>query len=393
MKECHKELDITLFFCYNSKIEEVMKEEKKQKMPSNDRKDENEKSDEIKFSLDEVEKTFTQYRLNQILDGVVVLKRDDGVIFNIGGKSDAFIPIDDFLDFESIKVGERFKVIITKMKNENGLIEASKSQADAIIIGTQEARLLKLGSTFSFVVTSVNSGGLVSKLGQYNIFVPNSEISSKAFKSNRDFLNQRLEAIVTEIKEETKNIICSVKMLQERIEYNNQLAFWNSIFVNKLVSGKVERIVPFGAFINVDGVTCLCHISDVSHSRIKNVDEILKIGETYTFKVIKVDKESKRISLSFKAMTESPKVKLMQELIEGEIQIAEVVKILPFGAIMQLTNGVEGLLHISDATNLSKINIFEIVKLGDKIEVVIKKIDMEKERISLALPVKISNKE
>lgn len=350
--------------------------------------EENCKENEMKFDLNSIDKTFTQYRLNQVLEGIVVLKREDGVIFNIGGKSDAFIPKNDFEDFNSIKIGERFSVIITKMKNEEGLIEASRSKAEGLIIGTLKAKELKLGSTFTFVVTKVVHDGLVSKLGEYKIIVPNDEISITNYKSPKSYLNKQLEGIVTSIDQERKEIVASVKMLDERTKYNNELAFWNSIFVNKLVEGTIEKIVPFGAFVNVNGVSCLCHISDVSYEKIKSADEILKLGQTYTFRVIKIDKEHKKVNLSYKVLQKSPKEELINKLKIGEKFLGEVTKILPFGAIIRLKNGLEGLLHISDATNLSGVNIYEICKLGENIEVLVKSTQPEKNRISFELEIK-----
>lgn len=348
----------------------------------------NQENEEIKFNLDSIEKTFTQYRLNQILEGVVVLKREDGVIFNLGGKSDVFIPKDDFKDYENIKIGERFEVIITKMKNEEGLIEASRSKAQGIILGTQQAKELKLGSTFTFVVTKIIGEGLLSKLGEYDIIIPNDEITSKPFKSKNYFLNKQYEAIVTEINEENKQIIASIKMLTDRIQYNNELAFWNSIFVNKLVEGKIEKVLPYGVFVNVNGVSCLCHISEISYNKISSPDEVLKLGETYTFRVIKVDRENKKVNISYKALQKSPKEKLVRELEVGKVVQGKVTKILPFGAILTLDNGLDGLLHISDATNLTGINIYEICKLGEEIQVKVKSTDPEKARVSFELEIK-----
>lgn len=145
-------------------------------------------------------------------------------------------------------------------------------------------------------MTKVIREGLMSKLGQYTIIIPNDEISSNNYKSPKSYLNKQLEGIVTSIDQEQKEIVASVKMLEERTQYNNELAFWNSIFVNKLVEGNVEKIVPFGAFVNVNGVSCLCHISDISYEKITSADEVLKLGQTYTFRVIKIDKENKKVN-------------------------------------------------------------------------------------------------
>jgi len=135
-----------------------------------------------KFNMELIDKTFTSYRKGQSFDGVVVLRREDGVIFNIGGKNDAFIPANDFEDYASVKIGDRFAVVITNQKNEDGLIEASKSLADALKIANQNAGLLRLGSKFSFVATSVGDG-LLSKMGDYKIIVPFEQVSEHYVKN------------------------------------------------------------------------------------------------------------------------------------------------------------------------------------------------------------------
>ncbi|MBQ8444403.1 MAG: hypothetical protein IJX25_03530, partial [Clostridia bacterium] len=117
------------------------------------------------FNLDAIEKTFTNYKKGQMFDGVVVIKREDGCIFNIGGKNDAFLPKEEVDDYQNLKIGDRFKVIIINSKNEDGLLEVSKARADGQIVATQNAQKLKLGSRFTFVPTEGNNNGLYSKMG------------------------------------------------------------------------------------------------------------------------------------------------------------------------------------------------------------------------------------
>lgn len=340
---------------------------------------------ETQFNLEEIDKSFQVYSAGKIVDGVIVLKREDGVIFNIGGKRDSFIPKEDFTNFENVKIGDRFKVCITNKKTEDGMIISSKSQADDIIIGSQTAEKIKLGTKFTFVVTSIKDGGLCSKLGEYEIYVPADEVSNKEIGYVGKLKNKQIEAIAIEINRENKTIIASVKMLAEQIEEQNQKAFWSSIFINKIVEGRVERIVPFGAFINVGGIDCLLHISDISYDKIKSADEILKLGEIRQFRVIKVDKENKKVSLGLKQLYENPKIQKLKELKVGNKYSGEVVKILAFGAIIKLEKGLEGLLHISDATTKNDARIYQIVKLGQILEVTVKSVDIEKGRCSFSL--------
>ena len=343
-------------------------------------------NNDVTFDLSQVERTFTQYKLNQILDGVVVAKREDGVVFNIGGKLDAFIPKADFEDFSLIKFGDRFKVIITNMKNEEGLIEVSKSKADGLILGTMQASGLKIGKSFSFVVTKYNEQGLIAKLGEFDIIVPTSEIDTKPYNKNlKQYIGKKYDGLVTDIDTKNKQITASIKMLSERTKQTIEISFWNAVFVGKLVSGKVIKIMPYGAFVDVYGVTCFCHISQVAHTHTTDISSVLNLNQEYTFKIIEINKEDKKVALSLKALQASPKQEVFASLQVGQTHKGKVVRFLPFGAIVKLENGIEGLLHINEASILPGTLIQDITKLNEEIDVTIKSIDQAKQKVSFEL--------
>lgn len=337
-----------------------------------------------KFSMDLIDKTFTSYKKGQAFEGVVVLKRDDGVIFNIGGKNDAFIPANDFEDYEKVKIGDRFGVVITNQKNEEGLIEASKSLADALKIANQNVQTLRLGSKFSFVVSQVGDG-LISKMGDYKIVVPFAEASEHYVRNFNALVGKQMEAVVTEIDKENKLIVASAKLLQEQTRVAIEKNFWNIIFINKIVKGKVERILPYGAFVSVEGFDCFLHISNISYDKLDKVEDALHIGEERQFKVIKVDRENKKVELSLKALLEDPKTTRVKDLVVGSIYDGEVIKLLQFGAIVRVENGATGLLHISNCTENKQRKIYELVKVGEKVRVEVLSKDEENQKVSFKL--------
>lgn len=336
------------------------------------------------FNLDIIDKTFTSYKKGQSFEGVVVLKREDGVIFNIGGKNDAFIPATDFEDYACVKIGDRFAVVITNQKNEEGLIEASKSLADALKLANQNALSLRLGSKFSFVATGVGNG-LLSKMGDYKIVIPFDQVSEHYVKDFHKLVGKQMEAVVTEINKDEKTIIGSVKLLQEQVRVAIENNFWNSIFINKIVTGKVERIMPYGAFVSVDGFDCFLHISQMSYEKLEKVEDALNVGDVKQFKVMKVDRENKKVELSLKALLEDPKTTKIKELVVGEVYQAEVIKLLQFGAIVEVPNGATGLLHIANCTENKQRKIYELVKVGQKVEVTCIGKDEENKKASFRL--------
>lgn len=338
----------------------------------------------VKFNLDAIDQTLANYKKNNIYDGVVVAIRNDGVVFNMGGKLDAFIKKEDFKNFDEVKIGDRFKALILGTKNEDGMVEVSKSEADDIIIGSLKAESLKIGSTFTFVVNGYIESGLNSKLGSYKIFVPKEHVDIKVHHLGY-YKNKQLEAIVLEINKDKKEIIASVRMLKEQIKENAENLFWSAAFVGKKVTGKIVKIMPYGAFVDINGVDAFLHISDISYKRISKPEDAIELNKEYEFRIIKLDKDAKKVSVGLKQNNEDPRITAIKNLKQSEIYEGEVIKLLPFGAIVRLDNGAEGLLHISDATQKNDKRIYEIVKVGDKIKVGVKSISDNNTKVSFCM--------
>ena len=340
----------------------------------------------MNFTLEEIDKTFRKYKVNELADGVVVAKKADHLIFNLGGKLDAIVPANECVDFSAVKIGDRFKVVIINKRDSEGNVVASEKIANNIELGNQKAENIKLGSTFTCVITSfTGSGALVSKMGEYEIYIPENEICSWRQVNPKAYISKQVEAIATEINPEEKRVVASIRIIDDKTREANEETFWRSIFLNKIVEGTVKRIVPYGAFASVGGIDCLVHISDISHNKINSASEVLTVGETYKFKVIKIDKENKKVGLGYKQLQESLKHQLIKELKEGDRFNAKAIKILPFGAILKTENGVEGLLHIKNATEDRRLQIQQIVKLDESVEVYVKSVDLERDRVEFAI--------
>ena len=340
----------------------------------------------MNFTLEEIDKTFRKYKVNELADGVVVAKKQDHLIFNLGGKLDAVVPAEECVDFQNVKIGDRFKVVIINKRDAEGNVVASEKIANNIELGNQKAENIKLGSTFTCVITSfTGSGALVSKMGEYEIYIPENEICSWRQVNPKAYISKQVEAIATEINPEEKRIVASIRIIDDKTREANEETFWRSIFLNKIVDGTVKRIVPYGAFASVGGIDCLVHISDISHNKINSASEVLTVGETYKFKVIKIDKENKKVGLGYKQLQESLKHQLIKELNVGDKFTAKAIKILPFGAILKTESGIEGLLHIKNATEDRRLQIQQIVKLDETVEVYVKSVDVERDRVEFAI--------
>lgn len=338
------------------------------------------------FTLEEIDKTFKKYKLNELADGVVVAIREDKLIFNLGGKLDAIVPADECIDFLNKKIGDRFKVVIINKHDEEGNVVASERLASEIEVGNQSVKNLKVGSEFSCVITDIlGNGNLKSKLGQFEIIIPAEEISSSGQVNPRKYLSKQVNVVATEINLDEKRIVASKKILEDQIKEANENAFWRSVFVNKVVEGTVKHIVPYGAFVEVGGITCLLHISDISYQKIESAADVLEIGKTYKFKILKIDAENKKVNLGYKQLQESPRAKALKEVKVGDRFDAKVIRLLPFGAILRAENGLEGLLHIKNATEDRRLMIHQVCKLDETVSVYVKSIDNERERVEWSI--------
>lgn len=257
---------------------------------------------DTKFSLDEIEKTFVKFGKEKLVEGVVIAIRPDGLVFNLGGKADAFIPVGEVENFNDRKIGDRFSVVTTGGKNDEGMVLCSQIRAAKIELESQNARAIKLGGTFQVVISKVfESGALGGTMGDFEIFIPEDEVSSRN-KNPRSFLNKKVEAIATSINLEEKRIVGSIKILDDKTRAANEEVFWRTNFINKVVDGTVKRFVPYGAFVDVGGVSCLLHISNISYNKINSPADILEIGKTYKFRILQMDRDSKKVSLGYKQL-------------------------------------------------------------------------------------------
>ena len=341
-----------------------------------------------KFDMSAIDSTFTSYKVGQIVKAKVVLEMSDMFILNIGGKKDGYIEKNE-LEKDSIKdlkIDQSCDVLIVSTNTESGMVELSKAKAEAIVRGNTIASALKVGDNAKVVITDVNNNGLISKLGEYTVFIPYSQISNRRVDNNlKNYINKQLTIIVLEANMEEKKIVASSRAYEEKEQISLETAFWQATFENKVVKGSVVRFTDFGAFVNVDGVDCLVHNSEVSYDREKKAEDVLELNKTYNFKVIKLDRENKRVALSYKALLENPLKAKIAKIVIGDVVKGKVKKILTFGAVLDIGDGVEALLHVKEASQTFVKNIYEVAKVGQELEVKIIATDVENMKVSVSL--------
>ena len=267
--------------------------------------------------------------------------------------------------------------IIAQLKEEEGMLQ---SIAD--------------GEEFSVTCTSFNKGGLVSALGTYSVFVPAKEIRMGYVKELEKYVGKKLRLKALEIKksDRKKEIIASQRVILEE-EKNardaqkaeKEAEFFANIHVNDVVEGKVERVTNFGAFVSVNGFDCLAHISDLSWSGVKNVTDILEIGKKYEFIILKIDEENKKVSIGYKQLQPQPWDLIAENYTAGDTVHGKVVRIVPFGAFVEIENGVDGLVHVSQISHEWLENPTSVLTIGEEVDAKIMVLDPANKKMTLSI--------
>ena len=337
-----------------------------------------------------------RYKKGQLISAKIVLATEEGVYVSASGKLEILIPKEELDCGEYVReayaarVGEEITVMIAEVNPKVKLSEKSVRKIK------EEEELLKdveAGKEFTVVCTGYNKGGLTAELGTYLVFVPAKEIRSGYVKDLEKYKGKKLRLRLLEIKKERrKEIIASQRVIleEEKVARDAQKAeketqFFDSIEVGAVVEGKVERVTSFGAFVSVNGFDCLAHISDLSWTGVKEVTDVLEIGKRYEFKVLKVDRENKKVSIGYKQLQLQPWDLAADKYAEGDVVHGKVVRIVPFGAFVELEKGIDGLVHVSQITHEWLENPTSVLSIGEEVDAKVLAFNPDERRITLSI--------
>lgn len=289
------------------------------------------------------------------------------------------------------KVGEEIEVMVVNPSNPVKLSQKIIKQ-----IKEEEGKIaaIEAGEEFDVTCTGFNKGGLTASMGTYAVFVPAKEIRMGYVKELDKYVGKKLRLKALEIKksDRKKEIIASQRVILEEeraardaARAEREAEFFANIHVGDVVEGKVERATGFGAFVSVNGFDCLAHISDLSWSGVKNVTDVLEIGKTYEFKVLKVDEENKKVSIGYKQLQPQPWDLVADKYAEGDIVHGKVVRIVPFGAFVEIEDGVDGLVHVSQISHEWLENPTSVLNIGEEIDAKILVLDPANKKMTLSI--------
>ncbi|WP_432409527.1 30S ribosomal protein S1 [Wukongibacter sp. M2B1] len=341
--------------------------------------------------LEQEEKLFTVPRRGNIIKGKVVQVQKDEVVVNIGYKSDGIIPFSEFSNNtdvnpnDIVKEGDEIDVYVLKSDDGEGNVVLSKKRVDAIKDWDVIEELVKGNSTIKVKTGDAVKGGIIAFYNELRGFIPASQLSNQYVESIAEYSNKELDVKVLEVdKQKNKAIFSHRKVLEEKAEAMKK-EFWSKIEKDIVMKGEVKRLADFGAFVDLGGVDGLIHISEMSWGRIKHPSEVLKIGDTVEVYVKDIDKEKGKISLSLKQALQNPWDNVEKKYNIGDIIEGKVVKLVNFGAFVELEAGLEGLVHISQISEKRIAAPAEVLEVGQTVDIKILDIKKEEKRISLSI--------
>ncbi len=325
------------------------------------------------------------FAAGEIVKGTVIEVRPKEVLIDIGYKSEGVIPANEFQDIKAVKVGDEVNVLIEKLEDKDGMVVLSKEKAEFKQNWDRILTICNEGGTVTGKVKAVVKGGLLVNIG-VEAFLPASQIDIIPPKNLTGFVGNSYEFKVVKINQERQNIVLSRRELieQERTERRQKLL--TEMTPGDIRKGTVKNITDFGAFIDLNGLDGLLHITDMSWGRIGHPSEILKVGQELDVVVLDINREKERVSLGLKQKLANP-----WESIESRFQVGnrvkgKVVNLVPYGAFVELEPGVEGLVHVTELSWTKRIaKPSDVLKADQEIEAVVLGVNREEQKISLGI--------
>jgi small subunit ribosomal protein S1 len=334
--------------------------------------------------------TLVPFEEGDVVTGRVVRIDKDEVLVDIGYKSEGVIPAHELsirkaVDAsEEVELGEEVDALVLTKEDQDGRLILSKKRARFEKAWRRIEGAAESGEPVEGTVIEVVKGGLIIDLGVRG-FLPASLVDIRRVQNLDDFLGQKIECKVIELNRSRNNVVLSRRAVleEERKEVRQQIL--DRLQPGQVVEGAISNIVDFGAFVDLDGIDGLIHISELSWSHVNHPSEILNIGDVVPVKVLDIDRERQRISLGLKQTQEDPWQRVMDTYRVGDVLEGKVTKVVSFGAFVEILDGVEGLVHISELAQHHVENPREIVNQGDTVRVKILEIDSGRRRLSLSV--------
>ncbi len=336
-----------------------------------------------------VESSFHEVKEGEVVRGTVVAITNDEVMVDVGFKSEGVMSLSECTDRETgelnVEIGQEIEVYVARIDEMEGVVRLSRERAAKLKTWTSIEQAWKNGETVKGRVLERVKGGLAVDIG-VRAFLPGSLVDLRLNRRLEDYIGEEIEAQIISFDRRRSNVVLSRKAILEEAQKEAKEATMAELEEGKLVTGTVKNITDYGVFIDLGGLDGLLHITDISWGRVGHPSEYFKVGDEVDVVVLRFDRERERVSLGYKQRFEDPWVLVPEKYPLGKRVQGKVVSIVEYGAFVELEEGVEGLIHVSEMSWTKKIkNPRSVLEVGDEVEVVVSEVDPEKRRLSLSL--------
>ncbi len=324
------------------------------------------------------------YREGSIVKGRILELRSREVLVDIGYKSEGTISLSEFED-EDVQVGDEVEVLLCRLENDEGMVILSKERAAYKQNWEKIAKVFHEGGIIKGKVKSVVKGGLIVNIG-VEAFLPGSQIDIVPPKDLQGFVGNTYDFKIVKINDDRKNVVLSRRELIEQERAEKRQHFLESTKPGDIVHGTVKNLTDFGAFIDLDGMDGLLHITDMTWGRLGHPSELLKVGQPLEVQVLDINREKERVSLGLKQTQKNPWNETEHRFPVGAKVKGKVTNLVPYGAFVEIEEGVEGLIHVSELSWTKRITRpSDVLTIGQEIEAVVLGVNREEQKISLGV--------
>ncbi|MGD2170223.1 MAG: 30S ribosomal protein S1 [Chlamydiota bacterium] len=321
----------------------------------------------------------------EILKGKIVEITKDFVVVDVGLKSEGLVPISEFLEPKDLSLDSEVEVLLDQTEGSDGQIVLSKEKARRHRQWEYILNHCKEGSIVQGKVVRKVKGGLMVDIGM-EAFLPGSQIDNKRIKNLDEFIGRTFDFKILKINIERKNIVVSRREILEEERISKKAELLENIQINDLRKGVVKNITDFGVFLDLDGIDGLLHITDMTWKRIKHPSEMVQLGEELEVMILGIDKEKGRVALGLKQKEENPWIEVEKRFPPGTHVKGKIVNLVSYGAFIQIEEGIEGLIHVSEMSWTKNItDPTEMVNIGDEVEAIVLSIQKDDGKISLGM--------
>jgi len=352
---------------------------------------ENNNFDDQLSLMNELDKRFA---IGDEVHGEILSKTRDSILVSlVGYKSDGVIPYaelcakeDPIIFSEKLDVGSSINAKVIKLQNSDGYVVLSRLEYEREEAFKELESIFKEEKTFEITIKEASENGLVADYNGVRIFVPASQIDTKFTKDKNEYVGKNLEVKLIDLSlKKPVKIVASRRILLEDVKNAEDAKTFENFNLGDVVKGEIKRFTSFGAFVEINGIDGLLHVSQISWNHVKNAGDVLKINQTVEVKIIGLDKDAKKLSLSIKELIAKPWENAREKYPEDSIVLGTVVRLNDFGAFIELEPGVDGLVHISKISHNRIEHPSEVLKVGEEIKAKILSVDEENKRISLSI--------